>query len=128
MNHARRPRPLGPFSIAAVASRRAGQVPLLPVLAAGVAFSGRGFCAEVEEPAGDEAAENGNVSYDDGDVVFDVVDAVIDRIGPVRLVECVQTVTVGEIDFSSADGSDAANGVSFLLLVTMLALLTQDCR
>ena len=46
------------------------------------------------DPAGDEAAENGDVGYNDGDIVFDVVDAVIDWIGPVGLEECEQTVAV----------------------------------
>lgn len=94
MNYARRSRLLGSACVAAVASGRAGEIPLLPVVTAGVAFHGRGFCAEVEDPAGDETAENRDVSYNDGDIVFDVVDAVVDWIGPVGLEERVQTVTV----------------------------------
>lgn len=66
----------------------------MPVIAASAALHGRSFCAKVEDPAGDEAAENGDVGYNDGDVVFNVVDAVVDWIGPVGLEERVQTVTV----------------------------------
>ena len=86
----------------------------MPVVAARITFSRRGFCAEVEDPASDKVAENGDVGYNDGDVVFNVVDAVVDRIRPVGLEERVQTVTVRKIDLSSADGSDAGERVSFV--------------
>lgn len=48
-------------------------------------LQGRSFSAKVEDPAGDEAAENRYVGHDDGDVVFNVVDAVVDWVGPVGI-------------------------------------------
>jgi hypothetical protein len=63
----------------------------------------RGFGAEVEDPARDETAENGNVGDNDSDVVFNVADAVINGIGPVRVVDGVEPVAVGKVDFGGTD-------------------------
>lgn len=66
----------------------------------------RRFGAEIEDPAGDETAQDGNVGYDDGHVVFNVADAVVDWVGPVRLEECVEAIAVLEIYLCGTDRSD----------------------
>ena len=86
----------------------AGQIPLLPVaVAAGLGLNGRCLCAEVEDPAGDEATEDGDVGDDDGNVVLNVVDTVVNWVRPVGLEEREQPVTVRQVDFGGADASDA---------------------
>lgn len=59
--------------------------------------------AEIEHPARNEAAENGNVGDNDGNIVFNVIDAIVNRVSPVRHVDDVQAVTVGEVDLRSAN-------------------------
>lgn len=53
-----------------------------------------GFCAEVEDPARNEATKNGDIRNDDGDIVFDVIDAKVDWVRPIRLEQRVQSVAV----------------------------------
>ena len=60
-------------------------LPIVPEFA----LHGRRFRFEVENPAGDETAQNWHVGDDDSDVVFDVVDAIVDWVRPVGLEEAV---------------------------------------
>jgi hypothetical protein len=60
-------------------------LPIVPEFA----LYGRRFRLEIENPAGNETAQNRNVGNDDGDVVFDVVDAIVDWVCPVGLEEAV---------------------------------------
>jgi hypothetical protein len=71
-----------------------------------LAFHGRRFGSEVENPSCNETAENWYVGYDDGYVVLDVVDTVVDWICPVRVEQCVKSVAVRKVDFCSTDCSN----------------------
>lgn len=91
---------LGPRVAAEV--RAVGSIPLPVVIAKIVAFVRCGFGAEVEDPAGYETAQDGDVGDNDGDVVFDVADAEVDGVGPVGLEEGIEAVAVLEVDFGGA--------------------------
>lgn len=92
-------------------SRRVrGGVPL-PVVP-GFSLDGRGLGLEIKNPASDETAQNGNIGDDDGNVVLDVIDTVIDGISPVRLLNTVETVAIGKIDFGGANSGNTVANVS----------------
>lgn len=74
-----------------------------------LAFDGGRLRAKIEDPARDEAAQNGDVCDYYSDVVFDVVYAVVDWVGPVGLEEIVEPVVVREIDFCSANGCNTSS-------------------
>lgn len=85
---------------------------------------------EVKDPARDQAAEDGYVGDDDGDVIFDVIDAVINWVGPVGFEETVDTIAIGEVNFSSTDGgyTDMLLAKSFRRYMFMHNLRQAGCE
>ena len=65
------------------------------------------LCSKIKDPAGDEAAHDGNIGHNDGDVVLDVIDAKIDRVGPIRFEKGEEAVAIRQVDFGRTDGCNA---------------------
>jgi hypothetical protein len=63
--------------------------------------------AEIEYPSCDETTKDRNIGHNDSNVIFDMVYAVVDRVSPVRVIDGVKAVAVGEIDLSAANSCHA---------------------
>lgn len=99
-------------------------MPIIPKLS----FNRGGLGSKIENPAGDEATEDGYVCDDYGDVVLDVADTVVDWICPVRLEVLIKPVAVREVDFYGADSGDTITSlVSRVQKSFRLNILRQAC-
>jgi hypothetical protein len=67
---------------------------------------GRRLGLEVEYPTCDEAAQNRNIGYNDGDIVLNMTDAIVNRVGPVGLERSKESVAIRKIDFGCTDCCD----------------------
>lgn len=50
--------------------------------------------SKIKHPAGNQAAQDGHISHNNGYVILDMIDAVVDWVCPIRLEKTVETVAI----------------------------------
>lgn len=69
------------------------------------------FGSKIKHPSRHQSPEDGDIGNDDGYVVFNVVDAVVDRVCPIWLILCEESVTICKVDFGGTDSRNPEHSV-----------------